>query len=137
MAEQFIVIEQNSEAYLVYGTDDTLTTLQTLVDGLIECVEISGETFGFPNETFDVWVNEEGLFRNDFTLNEFASLICCRPIVGPVVIARSKNGKTLGMTDDHMNQICEDGFLIDTNDGNNYTLDDFIQEFRTEQEAVR
>ena len=67
----------------------TLSFLQDLVEGLIESVSLTRKT--------DIWVNEEGLFRNDFVLNEFASLLAGQGhhLVGPAVLTGvTPNGET-------------------------------------------
>lgn len=67
----------------------SLDFLQSLVDGLIECVSLSSHV--------DLWVNEEGLFRDDFSLNIKASRLVGYPgynLVGPAVMTGQKNGET-------------------------------------------
>lgn len=72
---------------------DTLPFLQALVEGLIECVSINSST--------DVWVNEEGLYRNDFAVNGMATGLARNftghnyTLVGPAVVAGvTPNGET-------------------------------------------
>lgn len=109
--KQFVLIEQDGYGFVVNEGDTTLSTLQTLVDGLIECVAVPSFHFGFP---VDLWVNEEGLFREDFLLNIPASQLAGRPIVGPAVIARSNaNGETLGLTEGQLNKVRE-SLIVDT-----------------------
>lgn len=138
MNPEFILIEETGDAFLIESGDSTLTTLQTLVDGLIECVAVDRRSpLGF---AADVWVNEEGLYRNDFGINLVASYMTGRQIVGPAVIARSsKDGKTLGLNGTHINRLIEDGLLLETADqgsGNAFTLNDFIAEHRTKEEVA-
>lgn len=66
----------------------SLDFLQTLVEGLIECVSLDRHT--------DLWVNEEGLFREDFSLNRRASQLAGYgyALVGPAVITGQKEGET-------------------------------------------
>lgn len=127
MPREFLLIESNGMAYLVDSEESTLATLQTLVDGLVECVIVDKHTLGFEA---DVWVNEEGLFREDFSINLVASFLTGRQIVGPAVLARSsKEGKTLGLTSSQINRLIEDGLMIETADegsGNPFTLVDLI-----------
>lgn len=137
MNHEFILIEEDGMAYLVQNGESTLTTLQTLVDGLIECVAVDRRSpLGFDA---DVWVNEEGLFRNDFGINHVASYITGRQIVGPAVIARSsKDGKTLGITGDQINRLIEDGLMLETADegsGNAFTFSDFVEQYRQKEEV--
>jgi hypothetical protein len=68
----------------------TLSFLQDLVEGLIESVSLTSRT--------DLWVNEEGLFRSDFTLNTFASLLAGKGynLVGPAVMTGvTSDGETV------------------------------------------
>lgn len=134
---EFILISEDGLAYLVKSDDNTLKTLQTLVDGLVECVTANKQVIGFDA---DVWVNEEGLFRNDFGINLVASYITGRQIVGPAVLARSnKNGKTIGLTGSQINRLIEDGLLLETADegsGNAFRLCDLIDFLRAEEEVA-
>lgn len=86
----------NRRPYLVEKSEseDTLTFLQTLVGGLIECVSIDRET--------DLWVNEEGLFQNDFVTNIVASSLGNRPLVGPAVLTGQKNGATTSVPEQYL-----------------------------------
>lgn len=124
---EFLLIESNGMAYLVESEESTLATLQTLVDGLVEYVIADKHTLGFEA---DVWVNEEGLFREDFSINLVASFLTGRQIVGPAVLARSsKEGRTLGLTSSHITRLIEDGLMVETADegsGNPFTLVDLI-----------
>ena len=83
-----------SHRYLVEKPEgqDTLSFLQSLVEGLIECVSLTPTT--------DVWVNEEGLFRNDFVSNIGASLLAGRTLVGPAVLTGQRNGETVSFPQD-------------------------------------
>ena len=83
------------EMLAVRKPDDmaTLPFLQTLVDGYIECVSL--------DRTTDLWLNEEGLFRDDFRVNRIATTFrgagYQTPLVGPAVLATSNSrGETLG-----------------------------------------
>lgn len=78
-----------SHRYLVEKPEgqDTLSFLQSLVEGLIESVSLTPTT--------DVWVNEEGLFRNDFVSNIGASTLAGRTLVGPAVLTGQHNGETV------------------------------------------
>lgn len=83
----------NKRPYLVEKSEgqSTLSFLQTLVDGYVECLYIDDNT--------DVWVNDEGLFRNDFVTNIVASVLANRPLVGPAVITGQRNGDTISVPD--------------------------------------
>jgi len=125
---EFLLIESNGMAYLVESEESTLATLQTLVDGLVECVIADKHTLGFEA---DVWVNEEGFYREDFSINPVASFLTGRQIVGPAVLARSsKEGKTLGLTSSDINRLIEEyELMIETADegsGNPFTLVDLL-----------
>jgi hypothetical protein len=84
----YLVINDNGDAFRVTPTDNTYNDLSTLVDGMIECVGLPGGA--------DAWCNEEGLLRNpqDFYLNLLATHIVNHwtgnggyRLVGPVVFA--------------------------------------------------
>lgn len=72
--------------------EDSLTTLQTAVDGLIQPVD-------FYN--FTMWVNEEGLLRNDLDRNLVASAFYSTPIMGTIVFTGGVDdeGETLGLSE--------------------------------------
>lgn len=134
MTKQFLLIEDNADAYLVNSDDeDTLSTLQTLVGGWVECVTTNRNTLGFEA---DAWVNEDGLSREDFGINLVASVITGRQIVGPAVIARfsHETGATLGLNKAHIQRLVNDGLMIEGLYGG-YCLKD-IQTIRQEREEV-
>lgn len=141
MTKQFLLIEDNADAYLVNSDDEgalipalsTLTVLQTLVGGWVECVAPNRRTLGFEA---DVWVNEDGLSREDFGINLVASFLTGRQIVGPAVIARfdGETGETLGLTKAHVQRLVNDGLMIEGLYGG-YCLKD-IQTIRQEREEV-
>lgn len=90
--------------YLVEKEDgrDTLSFLQDLVEGYVEAVSLSNKT--------DIWVNEEGLYRSDFTLNTFASLLAGEGynLVGPAVMTGvTSNGETTGVSDLFVEMVTE------------------------------
>lgn len=73
------------------GDRATLEPLQLLVGGRIELIE---------TPDYDVWINEEGLFREEFDINMTASALCGTVVVGPAVVTRAgPNGSTRGVTD--------------------------------------
>jgi hypothetical protein len=72
--------------------EGSLKVLQTAVDGLIEPVRVS--------TGFEMYVNEEGLFRDDFGLNGWALAAFGVTIKGAVVLTGlvDDEGDTLGLT---------------------------------------
>jgi len=103
---KFLVIEQDADVLMISHDKQeggTLGMLQTLVEGLVQYVPADRDFLGFDA---DVWVNEEGLFREDFCMNVLASVIVGTTIVGPAVIALSdSNGETLGLTDEQIDTL--------------------------------
>ena len=72
----------------------TLSFLQDLVEGYIESVSLTRKT--------DLWLNEEGLHRSDFTLNTFATLLAGEGyrLVGPAVLTGvTPEGETVEVDD--------------------------------------
>ena len=130
MTQQFIVIEESGYAFLVnHEGDDTLRFLQTAVDGLIEYVPADVRVLGF---FADLWVNEEGLFRDDFGVNLVGSQIANRRIVGPMVIARSSaEGETIGLSlTDIYTVIYDEVLSLDDNNGAGWSIEEVVG-FRT------
>lgn len=70
-----------------------LDQLQKAVDGYIEAVTLS------PNLT--MWVNEEGLFRNDLSVNPVAYAFYSQPIIGDIVFTggTDSKGDTIGLSE--------------------------------------
>ena len=105
LPDHYLVIDDNGAARLVTPGSDSLSDLQTLVDGWIECVGLPGG--------MDCWVNEEGLYRDDFAYNLLGTYMVRgwtgNPgyhLVGPVVFAaHDDEGNTLP---------CPAGFIADT-----------------------
>lgn len=130
---EFIFIPHNGcLAYLVESDDNTLKTLQTLVDGWVERVTTNKRVVGFDA---DVWVNEEGLFRDDFGINLVASHITGQQIVGPAVVAGHKGSKTVGLTIEQIESLIEDVLLLETADqgsGRAFTLPELLSELKEE-----
>jgi len=96
-----LFISDTGEATFVQTHGDTLTPLQTMVDGLIEyhpCVKaLAG---------LDCWVNEEAGFRPEFFPNYVASYETNLPLRGSAVLSRSnEQGETIGLTDDDIKNI--------------------------------
>jgi hypothetical protein len=77
--------------------------LQTAVEGLIEHVRADRDYLGFDA---DIWVNEEGIYRDDFEMNVLASVMTGQTIVGPAVVAlTNSDGETLGLTDEQIDAL--------------------------------
>ncbi len=74
--------------------EDGLKKLQTAVDGYIEAVDIS--------HRLTMWVNEEGLLRNDLEVNPVAFAFYSSPILGDIVFTggTDENGDTLGLDEE-------------------------------------
>ena len=72
-------------------SSNSFSVLQTAVDGWIEAVDI--------NDTLTMWVNEEGLLRNDLALNLIGKTFYSSPIMGTIVFTGGTNSKgdTLGL----------------------------------------
>lgn len=134
MTKEFLLIRDNGDAFLIEGGDNTLNTLQTLVEGWVECVNADKRSLGFEA---DVWVNEEGLFRQDFAINLVASFLTGRQLVGPAVLARSNsNGETIGLTSGQINRLIEDGLMIEQAAEGAFTLTDFLDKWGTKEDAA-
>jgi len=115
--KHFLYLNEFGDALLIrHEGDDTLTTLQTLVGGLVQYVPTRMTKFDG-----DVWVNEEGLYEPTFTLNLMASNIAGQRLVGPAVIAKSKGGATVGLSDADLAVFTKDGLYVDDNFGDGYT----------------
>jgi hypothetical protein len=115
----WIYITEYGDALLIAPTDQTLSDLQSLVGGYVECVAATKDQMGF---ACDVWVNEEGLFRNDFGFNLVASFMTGRQLIGPAVICTSDaQGNTCGLTEKNITRLLDDGLMIDDNHGDLWT----------------
>lgn len=113
-----VLIEDTGDALLVRVDGDTLPALQTLVDGLVDIVVAP---------PLDVWVNDEGYWRESFGINLVASILTGRQLVGPAVLARScRQGKTTGLSTVDVRRLQRSGLAIDTNDGRGYTPDEAV-----------
>lgn len=122
--KHFLYLNEFGDALLVrHEGDDTLTTLQTLVEGYVQPVPTNKTEAGFEG---DVWVNEEGLFQPTFTVNLLASVFAGQRLVGPAVVARfsSETGATLGLTKANIASLTRKGLTIDDNDGEGWTAAD-------------
>ena len=134
MSDTFVVIEQTGYSFVTDSGTDTLATLQLLVDGLVECVTPNPKVLGFT--CADVWVNEEGLYRPDFSINLVASYITGRQLVGPAVLARSTSqGRTVGLTERQLERLAADGLFLDYNEGKNWTAEEVVAWRPTREEV--
>ena len=118
MTDRYVYIAPSGYGFIVNAESDTLKTLQTLVDGLIECAR---------SREFecDVWVNEEGLFRQDFTINMAASTIANQTLVGPAVLTNvDSEGRTTGMTEAQLLTLHMEGLPLDDNDGKGWSVEE-------------
>jgi hypothetical protein len=107
--KQYLYLAQSGDAWIVRQepNEDSLTCLQTLVGGLIECVSPS-------KVPCDVWVNEESLFQPGFGINLVASYITGRQLVGPVVLASSRvDGATISVSQHLVNKLKREGLIIE------------------------
>jgi len=102
----YLVINDNGDAFRVTPTNaDTYADLSALVDGYIEPVSLPGGVVA--------WVNEEGLYRQDFALNLVGSMIALQwtgyahKLVGPVVFAGEK-----ATNDGNVTVPCPEGFIV-------------------------
>lgn len=133
MSDPFVVIEQTGYAFVTGSGTNTLETMQLLVEGLVECVTVDSKVLGF---SADVWVNEEGLYRPDFSINLVASYMTGRQLVGPAVLSRStSHGRTVGLTERHLERLAADGLFLDYNEGNNWTADEVVAWRPTREEV--
>jgi hypothetical protein len=117
----YLYITDYGDAQVVdFTPGQTLSDLQTLVGGLIECVRVIPAYVGFDA---DVWVNEEGLCREDFGVNYVASSITGRKLVGPAVIALTDlEGNTAGLTASQIRRLEKDGLLVDRPESGSFTV---------------
>jgi hypothetical protein len=86
---------------------DELKKLQEAVDGLIQPVD-----FVFGSKYLTMWVNEEGLLRNDLVMNPVALAFHYSPIMGNIVItgAPDDSGETTSLSSteaDAIKKLCE------------------------------
>jgi hypothetical protein len=77
--------------------DGSLESMQSIVEGLIEPVNLQ--------EDLTLWVNEEGMYREDY--NFLASGIAGIPLNGPAFITGGidEDGKTLGINPAYVSRI--------------------------------
>lgn len=140
----FIYITQNGYAALVtHDTGSSLTALQTLLGGYVDCMSSDREVMEFDA---DIWVNDEFLFQKDFGVNYPASKMAgcyyVNPIFGPAVITKVDNeGNTCGLSDKEIEILKRKLPLygtteIDTNDGKGWTVEQAAYFFGPEVATV-
>lgn len=134
MNNLYLYIGQYGDAYMVrqQANEDSLTVMQTLVDGLIEYVAPSRLSSKYGS--VDVWVNEEGMYHPAFGINFVASYITGRQLVGPAVIAGSdREGKTISIPSDAHKTLIKEGLLIQ--DGE-FTAAEIVEMYKNDYRAT-
>lgn len=98
MGKLALKIDTEGNAFEVDITENELKKLQEAVDGYIEAVDLLD---------FTMWVNEEGLLRNDLNRNFIGSEVCGFTIMGDIVITgkTDENGDTIGLTSDELENL--------------------------------
>jgi len=94
MPKHALVVKAELTAELIDIAEQELSKLQSAVDGLIQPIEVG--------ENIVMWVNEEGLFRDDLDINYLATAIYREmydpvpPIMGDIVFTggADENGNT-------------------------------------------
>ena len=105
MSKFALVVREDLSSEIIDIEGQELRKLQGVVDGLIEAVQVK------PNIT--MWVNEEGLFRQDLGRNHFGSTVLSilagveALVRGDIVFTAGPNaeGETLGLTEQEMKEI--------------------------------
>ena len=110
MPRVYLYISQQGDAVIVNDHKTTaLEGLQTLVGGLIECVNPTKLGSGV-----DAWVNEEGLMYPEFGINLVGSVVTGRQLVGPVVLTGHNNqGETTDLPKTIITKLKREGLMID------------------------
>jgi hypothetical protein len=103
MTKTAVIVRADLSTEILDITENELSQLQQAVDGLIQPVDIGPVT---------MWVNEEGLMRNDLKANWIASgfmkeIGSGTPIMGDAVFTggTDEDGNTLGMPEDAMSEL--------------------------------
>lgn len=106
MSKQALVVKAELTAEMIDIAEQELSKLQGAVDGLIQPVDLS--------PTITMWVNEEGLLRDDLKIHPLATLFMEElgsqtPIFGDVVFTggSDEDGNTLGLTAEIVNELSE------------------------------
>jgi hypothetical protein len=91
MAKLALQVAPDGEITELDLDSNALSVLQAAVDGLIEAVDLAND--------LTLWVNEEGLLRNDLKLNLIAQAFYSAPIMGTIVFTGGADdeGGTLGL----------------------------------------
>lgn len=107
MSKTALVITTKAEVKILDIESNTLSQLQNAVDGLIQPIDLEAG--------ITMWVNEEGLFRNDLEANDIATGLYAQmfqitnPIIGDVVFTggTDEEGDTLGLADEYVKALTE------------------------------
>lgn len=106
MSKNALVVKADLTAELIDIAEQELSKLQAVVDGYIEAVHVK------PN--IIMWVNEEGLLREDLAPNHFGSTILSILSGGEQTLIRGdvvftggadSKGNTLGLTQEDVSDI--------------------------------
>jgi hypothetical protein len=105
MPKTALVLTTRGEVSTIDISTDSLSKLQGAVDGLIQPVDL--------DDKVTMWVNEEGLLRNDLDVNPLATALFIQiieaqtPIIGDVVFTGGpdEEGNTLGLDEDYLKSI--------------------------------
>ena len=105
MPKTAVIVTTKAEVSVIDIADGSLKKLQSAVDGLIQPINLDADV--------TMWVNEEGLLRNDLEMNDIATSLYAQmyeitnPIIGDVVFTggTDEEGETLGLADDYVDAI--------------------------------
>jgi hypothetical protein len=106
MPKHALVVKTDLTTELLDIAEGGLKKLQSAVDGLIQPVDISPEA--------TMWVNEEGLLRNDLSMNYIATMFMSElgyqsVIMGDVVFTGGSDdeGNTIGFSNEAVAELSE------------------------------
>tara|TARA_B110000503_G_scaffold65196_1_gene102506 strand:- start:4685 stop:5047 length:363 start_codon:yes stop_codon:yes gene_type:complete len=99
MSKIALVVRQDFSMERLDVAEDFLAKMQNAVDGLIQPVDLTSN--------LTLWVNEEGLLRNDLGVNRFASIMYQEFFKTPDLLlgnavftgGTDPEGETLGLSD--------------------------------------
>lgn len=105
MPKTVLVVTTRGETHTIDIESDSLSKLQSAVGGLIQPVDL--------DDKVTMWVNEEGLLREDLEMNPLATGLYVQllgaqtPIIGDVVFtgAPDEEGNTMELGADYMEAI--------------------------------
>lgn len=105
MSKLALVVREDFSFEQLDVAEDFLQKMQNAVDGLIQPVDLT------PSLT--LWVNEEGLLRNDLTVNTFASILYQEFFNTPTLLmgtavftgGTDEEGNTLGLSDEMFSHV--------------------------------